>query len=462
MRKKLFLYLVGAALFMPLRAQQNDSIIIRQIFDEVLTNGKCYEWLDYLANQIGGRLSGSPEAAAAVEYTRQVMLEEGFDSVWLQPVMVPHWVRGGREQGRIVHSSAIGEEDLSVCALGNSVGTPPGGITAPVVEVHNWEELKSLGRKGVEGKIVFFNTPMEPRYVTTFRAYGEAVQYRWAGAREAGKLGAVAVLVRSMTLAHDDNPHTGSMGYGDDPDIPKIPALAVSTNDADRLSRLLENDPGLQLYLWTNCHFLPEVLSYNVVGEIRGSEHPDEIITVGGHLDSWDTGDGAHDDGAGCVQSIEVLRIFKQLGIRPKRTIRAVMFMNEENGGRGGRKYAEIARQNPQEKHLAALESDAGGFAPRGFGVKTEDDRVLQKIAAWQPLLQPYEVDYIVSGYGGADIRHLEELGTVLIGLRPESQRYFDYHHAPIDTFDKVNKRELELGAGAMAALIYLISEYGL
>lgn len=460
--KRLILILLLCGPMVSIQAQQNDSIVIRQLFDQVLTQGQCYQWLDYLSNQIGGRLSGSPQAAAAIEYTRQVMLSQGFDTVWLQPVIVPHWVRGRAEQGKIVNSKIIGTTDLQVCALGNSVPTPAAGISAPVVEVHNWKELDALGEAGIKGKIVFFNTPMEARYITTFRAYGEAVQYRWAGAGRAAKYGALAMLVRSMTLAHDDNPHTGSMGYPDDENIAHIPAMAVSTNDADLLDELLQNDPDFNLYLWTECHFLPDVPSFNVIGEIKGSEHPEEIITLGGHIDSWDTGHGAHDDGAGCVQSIQVLSLFKQLGIRPKRTIRAVMFINEENGGRGGLQYAALAKEHPNDKYIAAIESDAGGFAPRGFGVKTDDKNKLQKIASWAPLLKPYEIESIVPGYGGADIHHLEEAGAVLIGLRPESQRYFDYHHTAIDTFDKINRRELELGAGCMAALVYLLSEYGL
>ena len=421
--KRLILILMLCGPFASVHGQQNDSIIIRQLFDQVLTQGQCYQWLDYLANRIGGRLSGSPQAAEAVEYSRQLMLAQGFDTVWLQPVMVPHWVRGRAEQGRIVNSSAIGSQDLNVCALGNSVPTPVNGITAPVVEVDSWEELDKLGKAGIEGRIVFFNTPRNPTYITTFRAYGEAVQYRWAGAGRAAAYGAVATIVRSMTLAHDDNPHTGSMGYPDDKSITHIPSMALSTNDADFLSELLKTDPDFNLHLWTECHFLPDVLSYNVVGEIKGSEHPEEIITVGGHIDSWDTGHGAHDDGAGCVQSIQILTLFKQLGIHPKRSIRAVMFINEENGGMGGHKYADVAMANPNEKHIAAIESDAGGFAPRAFGVKTDDDVKFQKIVAWESLLKPYEIESIVPGYGGSDIHPLEEAGAVLVGLRPESQR---------------------------------------
>lgn len=426
---------------------------MRSIYDEALTNGQSYEMLEYLSLNIGHRLSGSPQAAAAVEWTRQKMTELGFDKVYLQEVMVPHWVRGPIETARIVNSNKLGSVELSICALGNSIGTGPDGILAQVVEVKNFEELQKLGKKNIEGKIVFFNRPMDPKHIRTFYAYGGAVDQRVQGATEAARYGAVGVVVRSMTLAQDDVPHTGTLRY--DESVEKIPAVAISTNGADLLSKSLAGQPGLKLYFETHCKMLEDVLSYNVIGEITGWELPDEYITVGGHLDSWDLGDGSHDDGAGCVQSIEVLRLFNSLGIRPRRTLRAVMFMNEENGLRGGIKYAEVAKKMG-EKHFAALESDAGGFTPKGFSVNADDD-TYNKIASWKNIFSTYGVHEIVKGYGGADINPLKDQGVILLGLMPDSQRYFDYHHTMIDTFDKVNKRELELGSAAMAALIYLL-----
>jgi len=435
------------------RSQENQ---IKKIFDEALTNGKSYEMLEFLSNNIGGRLSGSPQAAAAVEYTRQKMIEFGFDTVFLQPVMVPHWIRGETEIGRII-SKTVGSIDVNICALGNSIGTGNGGVSSGIIEVQNFEELEEMGIEKIEGNIIFFNRPMDPTLIQTFSAYGGAVNQRGEGASEAAKYGAIGVVVRSMTLSQDDIPHTGSMNYSEG--IAKIPAIAISTNDANLLSTILKTNKETQFYFETHSEMLPDILSYNVVGEIYGSRFPDEYIIVGGHLDSWDLGDGSHDDGAGCVQSIEVLRLFKQLGIIPQHTLRAVMFMNEENGLRGGRKYAELAELN-NETHIAAIESDRGGFTPKGFTIGGGGS--YEKISSWAPLFAAYGINEFIKGGGGADIGPLRAQGTTLIGLYPDSQRYFDYHHAASDTFDKVNKRELELGAAAMTALVYLIDTYGL
>ncbi len=440
-------------------AQPTDESAIRQIYNKALSEGKSYAMLEYLSTKVGSRLSGSPGAAAAVEWSRHQMEDLGFDSVWLQPVMVPHWVRGQKEIGRVINSRKMGSIDLSVCSLGGSVGTGPGGIAAYVIEVKSFEELALLGIKSVQGKIIFFNRPMDPNQIQAFAAYGGAVNQRGSGASEAARFGAAAVLVRSMGLNTEDYPHTGGMRYADK--IPKIPALAVSTKDADLLSNLLKDDKGLQVYVESHCELLEDAPSFNVVGQINGAEYKDEMIIVGGHLDSWDLGQGAHDDGAGCVQSIEVLRIFKSMGYKPKRTIRAVMFMNEENGLRGGTKYAELATRN-KEKHIAAIESDRGGFTPRGFTISA-DTATRKRIQRWKPLLEPYGLSDFGQEGGGADIGPLSvQPGVALIGFLPDSQRYFNYHHTREDTIDKVDKRELELGSASMAALVYLIDKYGL
>lgn len=431
---------------------------VKRFFDESLTNGQSYQMLEYLSLNIGHRLSGSPQAAAAVEYTRQKMIELGFDTVYLQPVMVPRWVRGPQERASIVNTSKHGTVDVKVCALGNSVGTGKGGLLAEVIEVKSLNELSDLGKKKIAGKIVFFNRPLDPTHYRTFRAYGRAVDQRAHGAAEAAKFGALGVVVRSMTLAMDDVPHTGALRYQDE--VTKIPAVAISTVGAEKLSQAIKENKGQQFYFETQCEMFPDVLSYNVIGELKGSEFPDEYIAIGGHLDSWDFGDGSHDDGAGCMQSIEVLRLFQSLGQRPKRTLRAVMFMNEENGLRGGLKYAELAKAN-NEKHLMAMESDAGGFTPQGFNINGTKE-TLSKIRQYVEQLQPYGIYQILVGGGGADIGPLKNQGVTLIGLIPDSQRYFDYHHTAEDTFDKVNKRELELGAATMAALVYLIDQNGL
>lgn len=438
------------------RAQNTDSTLIRNIYNQALANGKSYEWLRYLTKQIGPRLSGSAGSQKAVDWSKQTMDGLGLDRVFLQNVTVPHWVRGAEETAHI----HIGNQKTAVpiAALGGSVATGPNGVEAGVVEVQSFPQLRALGPERVRGKIVFFNRPMDPTKINTFEAYSGAVEQRANGATEAAKLGAVGAIVRSMTNVRDDNPHTGGMRYGTG--VPLIPTAAISTNGADLLSQSLKINPNLMFYFKQSCETLPDAKSYNVVGEIRGSEKPDEIIVVGGHLDSWDLAEGAHDDGAGCVQSMEVLRILKTLGIKPKRTIRAVLFANEENGLRGGIRYADLAKQN-NEKHIAAVESDNGGFTPRGFGiVGTAEQRA--KAVAWKPLLAPYGLTDIGPGSGGADIGPLAQLGTVLFGFKPDSQRYFDYHHTPVDRFEAVSQRELELGAASMAALVYLLDQYGL
>jgi Zn-dependent M28 family amino/carboxypeptidase len=277
---------------------------------------------------------------------------------------------------------------------------------------------------------------------------------------EAAKYGAVGVLVRSLSLRQDNFPHTGSMTYGNLPLSKRIPSAAISTNDANTLSSMLALNKDIKFYFSQTCKQLNDVQSYNVIGEIKGSQFPNEYIVVGGHLDSWDLGDGAHDDGAGVVQSMEVLRLFKETGIKPKRSIRVVLFMNEENGLRGATKYAEVAKQKG-ETHIFSLESDAGGFTPRGFSFDCNDANFNQ-VLGWKELFKPYLIHYFEKGGSGADVGPLKTDTNVLAGLRPDSQRYFDYHHAANDTFDAVNKRELELGAATMASLVYLFDTYGL
>ncbi|MEO1515936.1 MAG: M28 family peptidase [Bacteroidota bacterium] len=440
--------------------QEEDAFFIRKIYDQALTNGQCYPWLDYLSTQIGGRLSGSPQAAAAVEYTRQMLDSLQLDSVWLQPCMVPRWTRGKAEQVRIVQSDKVGSLDLPALSLGNSPGTGADGLTAEVIEVQSLDDLDQLGKSRIEGKIVFFNRPMDPKQYRTFNAYGGAVDQRVYGPAKAARLGAVAALVRSMTTRQDDIPHTGVTVFPEDQ--AKIPAIAISTNASNLLSRLLKKE-SIRVYVESHCKMLPPVQSYNVIGEIRGSEKPEEIILVGGHLDSWDVGGGAHDDGAGCVQSMDVLQLIRRMGYQPRRSIRCVLFMNEENGLVGGLTYAEVSNAN-NEFHLAAIESDAGGFSPRAFsgdGDPKTFTKYFRRLAKWLPLLEPYGLQFTKTG-SGADISPLKSQGGLLLGLRPDSQRYFDYHHTAIDTFDAVNKRELELGTAAMTSLVYLIDKYGL
>ena len=457
MTRIIFFFFLSIALHA--QPNSNDEKQLKTFFDTSLLNGHAYQWLDYLTNRIGSRLSGSLGAERAVAWTKSELDALGLDRVYLQPVKVPKWVRGAKEFALIETAPGI-TFNVPITALGGSVATPSVGLKAPVVEVQGIEELKALGRTQIEGKIVFFNRPMQADLISTFQAYSGCVDQRYSGALEASAYGAVGVIVRSMNLRLDDLPHTGAMSYGDQAVSNRIPAAAISTNAADKLSKLLKLEPNLKFLFRQQCRTYPDVWSHNVIGEITGSEFPNEIIVVGGHLDSWDLGDGAHDDGAGVVQSMEVLRLFKVTSYKPKRTIRVVLFMNEENGLRGGNAYANSALAN-KENHIFALESDAGGFTPRGFSFSCSDDEFAQ-VESWKPLFKPYLIHYFEQGGSGADIRPLKNKYNVLAGLRPDSQRYFDHHHAENDTFDAVNKRELELGAATMTSLIYLYDKYGL
>lgn len=439
-------------------AQQADSLMISKIAEEILVNGKAYEHLRVLCKTVGGRLAGSPQMPMAEQWGVDALKASGADKIWLQPCQVPRWQRGAKETGFYTFNGK--KVMLDVLALGNSVGTGLQGLSAPVILVNSFEELDRR-KEEVKGKIVFYNYKFNPRFVKTFQAYGDAARYRSQGPSKASRYGAVAVMVRSMSHSTDNHPHTGATGY--DSAYPKIPAVAVGLRDADQLADVLSsnNNETVNVFLQTNGEMLEEVTGYNVIGELTGTAFPDEFITVGGHLDSWDPAEGAHDDGAGCVHSIEVLRCLKAIGYRPRRTIRVVLFANEENGLRGGSKYAEEAKVKG-EKHLFALESDAGGFTPRGFGFTMKKEQ-LQKVQQWAEWFKPYGVFELSAGGGGADIGPLSRmLGTALGGFNPDSQRYFDVHHARNDVFENVNKRELELGAVNMAALIYLIDKYGL
>lgn len=454
MKFKLFLLLVPFCTV----GQVTDEQMLKSIYSNNLKQGSCYQWLEYLSNSIGSRLSGSEGAEKAVVYTKNELEKLGLTRVYLQEVIVPKWVRGAKEEAYVNDTKS--KISFPICALGGSVATPKNGVLASVIEVHSIEELNLLGKDKVKGKIVFFNRPMNPEFIETFKAYGSCVDQRSSGAKEAGKLGAVGVIVRSMNLRLDDLPHTGVTNYGDILPSEKIPAAAISTNGAELLSSLLKKDSNLKFYFKQSCQIFEDVKSYNVVGEIKGIENPQNIIVVGGHLDSWDLGDGSHDDGAGCVQSMQVLLNFLQLNYRPKNTIRVVLFMNEENGTRGGLKYEELSSKNG-ENHIFALESDSGGFSPRGFSIDA-DELNFNKIVGWKDLFEPYLIHKFVKGHSGVDIGPLQSKHIVKVGLQPDSQRYFDHHHASNDTFDAVNKRELELGAATMTSLIYLIDKYGI
>ena len=435
----------------------SDTEVLRTFYNDALESFEAYENLEWLCKNTAGRICGTPEAAAAVEFTYQVMLKMGLDSVWKQDVMVKNWKRGEAEQGRIV-SSKFGSTDVPVCALGLSPGTGVDGIVGEVIMFMDFNELKDNKDK-VKGKIVFFNRHMDHKLIHTFNAYGGAVNQRTSGPDLAASYGAIACVVRAQNPALDDFPHTGITRFTS-PDQ-EIPAFGISTNAADVLSKQLENDPELNLYLRSTCQTYPDVPSHNVIGEITGSLYPEEIITVGGHLDAWDNSEGAHDDGGGCMQSIEVLRLFSESGIRPKHTIRAVMFMDEEIAQRGGLAYAKIA-EDKGEKHIAAMESDRGVLSPRSVAIGTTEKRY-KKAMKWESLFKPYDLN-VVKGGGGVDIGPLRKVypDLVFLGMMPDNQRYFRFHHSAFDTFEQVDRREMQMGAATMAAIIYLFDEHGL
>jgi hypothetical protein len=445
-------------LALPLRAEDTaaDAKMLHSLYTEALAKNPAYDNLSELVAKYPGRLSGSKNLEGAVLWCTAALEKAGADRTELQPVMVPHWERGPKESVLLVGTGASQRTVLSAVALGGSVPTPAGGVTAPVVELHSLAELKTTD---VKGKIVFFNRPMNPAYVNPGQAYGEAGDQRNQGPGEAGKYGAVGALTRSLTHAHDDVPHTGNTTYL--PDVPRIPAAALSTVSADKLSAALKADATRQVSMQINSQWFDDAPSHNVIGEIRGSEHPEQIILVGGHLDSWDIAPGAHDDGAGIVQSIEVIRLLKAVGYAPKHTIRCVCFVSEENSGNGGTEYARVVGEK-KEVHLLALESDNGGFQSHGFQLGNTAGNAAARAARWAPLFAPYNMTNFRDGRGGSDVGPLMAKGYVVGELLPESQRYFDIHHTVEDSIDKVNPRELSLGAAAMASLVYLVDQHGL
>jgi hypothetical protein len=458
MMKKLCLILLFVGLSLNAQKEEVNSQI-KEIYRQALTQGKSYDWLNHLTNQIGGRLSGSLNAERAIKWAKEELDTLPLDSVWLQTVMVPKWVRGTFEYANI-ESSPGNTINVNICALGGSIATPSVGIRANVIEVNQIDELAKLGKDKIKGKIVFFNRPMQADLINTFKAYGGAVDQRYNGAAEAAKYGALAVIVRSLNFRLDDYPHTGVMSYGDLPINKRIPAAAISTNDAELLSSMIALNPKLRFFIKQNCKNYPEVKSHNVIAQINGEVSPEKIILVGAHLDSWDLGDGAHDDGAGVVQSMEVMRLMSQKGFRPKNTIRVVLFANEENGLKGAKAYSKNVKKS-KEQHLLALESDTGGFSPRGFNFDTKE-KYLKRILSWKPYFDPYYIHLFEGSGSGADVNLLKGSALVLAGLKTDSQRYFIHHHSEMDTFDQINKRELEMGAATMAALVYLTDQLGL
>ncbi|MCB9225241.1 MAG: M20/M25/M40 family metallo-hydrolase [Crocinitomicaceae bacterium] len=450
MKKILFTLLIGASV----NASANtDSLFIRKIYDEAMANGDAYENLRSLCKDIGARITGSAEAKMAVIWGKQLLDSYGFDEVYLQEIDVPHWERGTKEAAWIMNEKGDIHK-LNVIALGGSVSTN-GLLEGEVIAVNSIEEMEALGEEKIKGKIVFFNKPFDQKLLQTFHAYGTCIDVRHEGTNAASKLNAKAVVIRSLSSSTDTHPHTGSMKY--DPGVDSIAGAAISTVDSDILMDWLSKGK-VNLKLEMDCKNYGFEKSHNVIAELKGNKD-NKIITFGGHLDSWDVGEGAHDDGAGIVHSIEALRILNHLNYEPKHTLRCVLFMNEENGNFGGKNYARIAKEKGEE-HICALETDRGGFLPIGFDIWGTDEQV-KAVQAYAPLLRSFQLYKFDAGYSGVDIRPLKDYypDMIQLGMAISSQRYFDFHHAETDVFESVHKRELHLGAAALAAMIYIMDQ---
>lgn len=422
--------------------------LAQQLVERALVDNQAIELLRGLVTAAPQRLAGSPGAEAAVQWGLASMRQLGLQNVRAEPCTVPHWQRG-EERAEVI---APAPAPLRVTALGGSVPTPPGGLTAELIEVRSFEQLAALG-DAARGKIVFFNRPMPRILQRTGQAYGAAVPQRSNGAIEAAKAGAVGALVRSMTTTIDEFPHTGAMQYA--AGVPEVPAAAVATADAERLAALLRQGP-VQIRLELGCRTLPDAASANVVGELVGSEHPERVVLIGGHLDAWDLGQGAHDDGAGIAHVLEAARLLQACGVRPACTVRVVLFMNEENGLAGAKAYAAAHAGEP---HQAALETDSGGFTPEGFQCSLTGAAAEAMRARFEPLQQYRMGAFVAGGGGGADISLLAAQGVPLFGLLVIGHRYFDYHHSARDAIDNVNERELALGAAAVAYAAAVLAE---
>lgn len=440
---------------LPSEKIQRYSELAGRIVRSALLDKKGYGWLKELCT-IGPRLSGSENSSKAITWAKNKMKECGFDSVWLQPVMVPKWVRGKIEIAYISKSKKYLNKKLTIASYGGSIGTPKNGTSGEVIEVNGLEEVKNLGDKA-KGKIVFYNRSFDNGLLNTFEGYGRAVDQRINGAIEAAKVGAAAVIVRSVQASYDNVPHTGVMLYDDK--VQQIPSAAISVIDADFLSNAIKSEPKLNIIIKMDCKSYPDVQSYNVIGQLTGTEQPNEVIVAGGHFDSWDKGCGAHDDGAPSLQTMEALELLKRMNVKPKRTIRCVLFINEENGLRGGIEYGKYS-SNTFEKHLACIESDRGAFTPRGFSA-TADSLSLMKMQSWLPILNKANIDWVRKGGSGGDVGQIKN-AKALLGYVPDDQRYMDLHHSDNDVYSAVHPREMELGSAAIAIMSYLLSEEGL
>lgn len=428
---------------------------VSRIVNAALEKNSAFERLEELCLTIGHRLSGSPQLEKAIEWAVATLKKDGHENVRKEKVMVPHWVRG-RESATIIEPN---EYPLVMLGLGGSVATPPEGITAQVLVVADKDELDAKADQA-KGKIVLFNNPMPPYHPETGSGYGKTVQYRGRGAVYAAEKGAVACLVRSVTARSLRTPHTGAMRYQDD--VAKIPAAAITTEDAEMIARLQQRGIPVTVNLKMDAKTLPDAESANVIAELRGREKPVEVVVIGGHIDAWDVGHGAHDDGAGCIMAMEALPVLRKLNLIPRRTIRVVLWTNEENGLAGGKAYAKD-HEAELKNHVAAIESDSGGFKPTGYSVEC-DDSAREALAALQmdeilSLVNSIGPMKVRTGHSGADISTLKSAGVMLMGHNVEGSTYFDYHHTPADTIDKVDPRELSENVAVMAAVAYVLAD---
>lgn len=415
-----------------------------RIIGAALTRNKAYERLAYLTDHIGHRLSGSTGLERAIEWAVMEMKRDGLDNVRAEKVMVPHWVRGTES----LQLTAPHPQELTVLGLGNSVGTPAEGLTADVIVIRSFDELDMLGEQ-LRGKIVVYNVP--------FTTYDETVRYRSSGPSRAARHGAVAALVRSVTPVSLQTPHTGATTY--DEKQPKIPAAAITIEGAELLQRLYDRGDGPRLRLHMSAKLLPDAESANVIAEIKGTERPDELVVVSGHFDSWDVGQGAHDDGGGCIIAWEAVRLLKELGLRPRRTIRVVLYTNEENGLRGGTAYRDAHRAE-LPKHVLAIETDSGVYRPLGFGLAaTAPPQTRSNLREIAKLLSGIRADRIGPSGGGADIGPIMREGVIGAALDVDSARYFDIHHTPADTLDKISPQDLALCVATMAVMAYTVAD---
>ncbi len=437
-----------------------------KLIADSLADTEGYANLAYLCDHIGKRITGGEPLARAVAWSADLMRKDGLTNVTVQPVMVPHWVRG-HESGSIVEPVV---KPMHMLGLGGSIATPIGGITAPVVVVSTFAELKKLGREGVQGKIVLFNAPYE--------GYGRTVMYRTAGPSQAAALGAVASLVRSITPLAMQTPHTGMMNYA--ADQPKIPAAAISLEDAMMLTRLAAEGKPPVVHLDMEAHMEAEVQSANVFGDLVGSEHPEQVVTLGGHIDSWDVGQGAQDDGSGIMATLEAVNVIKRSGLKPKRTIRIVFWVSEENGGVGGREYLKHL-PGKLEDQVAVMEMDGGAEQPTGYGygsaggnrravpggpaapaapeLSKEEQHSLALLQQIGTLLKPVGADTVRAGGGGSDIEPMMGAGVPGLGEMTTGAHYFDWHHTEADTLDKVDPQDFRKNIASISVMTYVLAD---